>query len=63
MKLKMTKKIEVYRPVYMTGKNKFLRYELEEFDDKHDHKATIRIAVFLDKNNAEQRSVAQVMWK
>ena len=58
----MKTKIEVYKPTYMSGQNKFIEYVLEDFDDGFGHTAKIRYARFKDKNGKEQKMVAQVIW-
>lgn len=55
-------KQQVYRPVYTSPPNTFLRYEVREFDDGAGHCAKIRYALFLDKNAKQKEMVAQVMW-
>lgn len=51
-----------FLPIYHRAPNKFIRYEERRFDDGAGHTATMRIAIFKDKNGAEQEMTAQVMW-
>jgi len=58
-------KIIPYLPIYHRPPNKFLRYELRNFEVVTCIKVltgTERIAIFLDKNGKQQEDTAQVMW-
>ena len=57
------KKIEPYLPVYHRPPNKFLRYEIVDFDQGNGNSGKYRIAHFLDKKGNEDSMVAQVMWE
>ena len=56
-------KIEPYLPRYSRPPNKFLRYELRDFDDGHGNGGQYRVAHFLDKKGKEQEMTAHVIWK
>lgn len=56
-------KIEPFLPIQHRPPNKFLRNEVNDFDDGHGNGGKIRIAYFLDKKGKEQSVTAQVMWE
>lgn len=56
------KKIEPYLPIYHRPPNKFVRYEIVDFDHGNGDSGKYRIAHFLDKKGKAETMVAQVMW-
>lgn len=51
-----------YIPIYHRPPNKFVRYEMQRFDDGAGNTGVERVAVYLDKNGTEKRESAQVIW-
>jgi hypothetical protein len=54
--------MQVFIPFYKAHPNRFDRYEIRTFDDGAGHTATLRIALFYDKNKKAKEMVAQVIW-
>jgi hypothetical protein len=50
-------------PIYMKAPNKFIRYEVRDFDDGYGNGGKVRVAIFSDKNGKVQEMDAQVMWE
>lgn len=58
----MEDEVKPYLPIYTRPPNKFVRYEERQFDDGVGHTATLRYAIFIDKNGKQQEMIAQVIW-
>ena len=49
-------------PIYTRLPNTLLRYEDERFTDRSGNSGVDRVAVYLDRNEKEQRMTAQIIW-
>ena len=50
-------------PIQHRSLNKFLKYEIRDFDDGYGNSGKVRIAIYLDKNGKQQEVTAQVLWE
>ncbi len=58
----MSREIVPILPSYFAPPNKFLKYDMEEFNDGHGNGGRIRYAYFINKKGKTCKTEAQVYW-
>lgn len=59
----MRNKVVPHIPIQHRQPNKFVRYELEDFNDGAGNGGRLKMAYYLDKKGREQQVVHNVIWE